>query len=54
MTFKEHYYLEEKKKRKKKKKRSKKQFYGYPFWGPGWYGYDIGNTGGVDTGGGSE
>lgn len=56
------YYLVEKKKSKRKKRRLKfkriRQYYGYPFWGPGWYNHDIGATGvgdvGGESGGGGE
>jgi len=58
-NFKQHYYLEEKKRKKRKKRRYKfkplRQYYGYPFWGPGYY-YDqgVGSVGGGDSGGGGE
>lgn len=58
-SFKQYYYLEEKKRGKKKKRRYKfkplRQYYGYPFWGPGYY-YDqgVGSVGGGDGGGGGE
>jgi len=59
MTFKDFYILEEKRKKRKKRRRYKiksKQFYGYPFWGPGWFNHDIGagGLGGEGGGGGGE
>lgn len=58
-NFKDFYILEEKKKKRKKRRRFKfkasRQYYGYPFWGPGWFNHDtgsIGDVGGGDGGGG--
>ena len=54
-SFKE-YFLLEKRNKKRKKRRYKfkalRQYYGYPFWGPGWYNHDTGTTGIGDVGGG--
>jgi len=55
-SFKEFFLLEKKNKRKKKRRnklKSTRQYYGYPFWGPGYY-YDqgVGSVGEGDSGGG--
>lgn len=56
-NFKSFYLLSEKKKKKKiRKTKSLKQYFGYPYWGPGWFNHDVGAVVGMggDVGGGGE
>jgi len=56
-SFKEYFLLEKKSKRKKRRRykfKPLRQYYGYPFWGPGYYADTLGGLGGGDGGSGGE